>query len=766
MPDYDFHQLSPYDLEILAQDLLQAHWGVTIENFKTGKDGGIDLRYAAATGTIIVQVKHFTKTGIAGLLRELKNEAAKVRRLQPSRYVLVTSVTLSAVNKDAVVSVIGADVLRPTDIIGREDLNNLLGQHGEIEAKHYKLWLASRTVLDRVLNNAAVTRSEFKVRQVHNEARRYVQSSAYPQALKMLNDTGVVIIAGPPGVGKSTLANLLLYEHLERGYQAVLIQRDIADGQDLFQPGVRQVFYFDDFMGATFLGDRAAALAGTSDRALLDFIAMVRATPTARLILTTREHIYAQAMDRSERLRLSELDDLRIFLRMPSYSFAQKARILYNHLYFSDLPPAYLDELLREDFYLRIIKHDKFNPRLIEWLSSFRRIRNVPVQQYRTFVEDLLKDPSQIWRHAYEQEITDAGRSILLTVFSFGGKAAGIALRPAFTSLHHERAGRYRFETRPEDFRSALREIAGAFIKPFGTHGIEVIDPSVLDLLNTVVRRAPDNAVDIVAGAASFDQIERVWSFAKAESGRSIADSLRHEADRLVGSIRARMLEGRRIDLGKGAVGYRGATFERRLTVIIEMADRLSSPAFGRLIGPLFARLQKEWESERLEINDTVEVLRTLDGTRLVESDDLVCMRASIEDALLEEASRGCRSDELRELIGVIDTSAGLYDPAVTAARSAFDHYCRSRFADELRECQSADQFDGLVDDLELFRNELGVEVDALIERVGEAKAEFEEHQEAYADHMEDEWKERWRAERDSDRSVSEMFGSLNGDRG
>ena len=94
MPDYYFHQLSPYDLEILARDLLQAHWGVRIESFKTGKDGGIDLRYATATNKVIVQVKHLTKTGIAGLLREVQNEAVKVKRLQPSRYVLVTSVPL------------------------------------------------------------------------------------------------------------------------------------------------------------------------------------------------------------------------------------------------------------------------------------------------------------------------------------------------------------------------------------------------------------------------------------------------------------------------------------------------------------------------------------------------------------------------------------------------------------------------------------------------------------------------------------------------
>lgn len=86
-------------------------------------------------------------------------------------------------------------------------------------------------------------------------------------------------------------------------------------------------------------------------------------------------------------------------------------------------------------------------------------------------------------------------------------------------------------------------------------------------------------------------------------------------------------------------------------------------------------------------------------------------------------------------------------------------------FDRELSECRSREQFDGLVEDLELFRDQLGVEVSALIERVEEAKAEFEENEDAYADHMEDEWKERGRQERATERGVSEMFGSLVGDR-
>jgi hypothetical protein len=63
------------------------------------------------------------KIGFAGLLLEQKNEAVRVSRLHPSRYVLVTSVPLSTLNKDAIVNIIGADALKPSDVIGCEDLN-------------------------------------------------------------------------------------------------------------------------------------------------------------------------------------------------------------------------------------------------------------------------------------------------------------------------------------------------------------------------------------------------------------------------------------------------------------------------------------------------------------------------------------------------------------------------------------------------------------------------------------------------------------------
>lgn len=761
MPEYDFHQLSPDDLEVLTRDLLQAHWGVDIESFKSGRDGGIDLRHAVGPLKTIVQVKHYLRTGLKGLMRDLELETVKVRKLAPPRYVLVTSVPLSPANKDALTEIIGKEFLKPSDIIGAEDLNNLIGQHPDVEGRHYKLWLASRGVLDRVISNAALTRSEFKAQQVYEQARRYVPSDVYPKALQKLADQRVVIIAGPPGVGKTTLADLLLYAHLEQEYQAVLIQRDVEEGEQLFQPGIRQIFYFDDFMGATFAGDR---IHGSNDRALLNFIAMVRATPDARLVLTTREHVFAQALGRSERLRHAGLDDLRVMLNMPSYTTMQRARILYNHLYFSDLPDAYRNELLRDEFYMRIVKHEKFNPRLIEWLSSYRRLKQVPAERYRGFVDNLLRDPSEIWNHAYEHEISEAGRSALLAIRTLGGKSGGQVLEGAFGPLHAHRAARYNFPTRPDDFRAGLREIVNSFIKPWGQEGFEVIDPSVLDLLNAVARGAPDNAVDMIEGAMRFEQIEQIeqiWSLAKAEQGGKILAALKRESHRIAPSIARSARQRRRIIMEGGGTAYYGPTFEQRLAIIVEMSQRLGSPEVVALIPPAYARLIEEWDAARPEINDAIELIRALEAAVSLPADGVTQMRRAVLDAVLEEARTGCRSDELRELLCVVDTCEGGHE--ATIARESFDTYRRRYFSDELRECRSHEQFSGLIEDLELFRSELGVDVESMIQRVEEANAEFEEDEDRYADHMQDEWKERSRMERHGDRSISEMFGSLKG---
>ena len=185
----------------------------------------------------------------------------------------------------------------------------------------------------------------------------------------------------------------------------------------------------------------------------------------------------------------------------------------------------------------------------------------------------------------------------------------------------------------------------------------------------------------------------------------------------------------------------------------------------SQLIDPLFDRLIKEWRSERLEINDAVDVLRALEGTCSMTADEAVRRKEVVRSALLVDIQHGCRSDELREVASILGSSGETHGPWVNAARIAFGEYRRSYFHEDLCECRSREQFDGLTEDLELFTYKVGVDVDPLLEDIGEAKDRFIEDEENYADHMQDEWKEEWREERASERSVSEMFSSLRDDR-
>jgi len=214
---YDFKQLSPADFEDLTRDLLQKLWAVRLEAFKSGRDQGIDLRYSKVhDGATIVQCKHFAGSSVAKLVNELRtSELPKIDRLGPGRYVLVTSLPLNPKDKEKISAAVHPHIPMLEDILGAEDLNNLLGLHPEIEQQHFKLWMSSTAVLERVLHNAEKVQTDFDIERIRRMIPVYVQTSSYPRAMKILAEQRFVIISGVPGIGKTTLANMLLFAHLE-----------------------------------------------------------------------------------------------------------------------------------------------------------------------------------------------------------------------------------------------------------------------------------------------------------------------------------------------------------------------------------------------------------------------------------------------------------------------------------------------------------------------------------------------------------------------
>ena len=134
---------------------------------------------------------------------------------------------------------------------------------------------------------------------------------------------------------------MLLYSHLEQGYEPVVIQSSVEEARKFFDKRKKQIFYFDDFLGETFLHGGPGVYEKNQDLSLIHFMDAVKRTERSRFVLTTREHILRNALASSERLAGSDLLTNKCILELADYSAWQKARILYNHLFFGDLPADY-----------------------------------------------------------------------------------------------------------------------------------------------------------------------------------------------------------------------------------------------------------------------------------------------------------------------------------------------------------------------------------------------------------------------------------------
>lgn len=420
MNEYDFSKLNDKEFEDLAIDLIAKLEGKRVERFKPGKDAGVDGRFFETPNSeVVIQCKHWAKSGLAALLRNLKaTEAAKVDKLKPSRYLFVTSLELSRQNKKAVSKIFAPHIKSEADILGKEDLNSLLSEHSEIEEKHYKLWLSSTNVLKIIVNAAIIGRSSFKIDEINDFSSKYVKTNEHHRALKKLEKLHALIITGEPGIGKTTLADHLCLNYAINGYQLCYIEDSITEAEELFNKEKKQLFYFDDFLGRNYL----MALGRHEDSHVINFIKRISKSKNKRFILTSRSTVLNQGKRLSDLFRVENIDRNEYELNIKDLSGLEKAKILYNHIWFSKLEPQFIDELYVDKRYKKIIDNENYNPRLISFVTDAHKIANIDSQEYWNYIENTLENPADIWSHVYDNQLDEHSRILVLLV-SFNGKS-------------------------------------------------------------------------------------------------------------------------------------------------------------------------------------------------------------------------------------------------------------------------------------------------------------------------------------------------------
>lgn len=387
------------------------------ELFGEGRDAGIDMRSQGPDGVVVGQAKRYSSW--ANLKPVFRQERTKLDKLNPARYLLLTSCSLSPGNKDELFGFLGPHCLSLADIYGRDDLDAALARQPQVLKRHFKLWLQDAEQIRAVLHNGVLQLSGAQLESMVDELRYFVVHPFVERALDYLDRQHICLITGDAGVGKSVLCGYLALQMAARDGYEVHMLRDIEGIEgawELLQPGRKQCLVLDDLLGATFL-DTQAALA--LEHALVNLLNKAKKSQgQLKLLIASRGYVLKQAAERLPKLArwLSTEPENRLdYAEVP---LRTKADILFNLIYFCGLTDEQKHHLVTTESYWSIIHHQHFNPRLLE--NILRDDRQGTPEELPSWLIRQLDDPTQYWETTF-QRLSPEAQCLLYTLAVGGG---------------------------------------------------------------------------------------------------------------------------------------------------------------------------------------------------------------------------------------------------------------------------------------------------------------------------------------------------------
>jgi len=632
MDRFELGRLTDFDFEVVCKDLFEDILRTKLEIFAKGADAGIDLRRIEdANATTVIQCKHWQMSARAKLIRHMdRTERPKIEALRPGRYILATTVDLTVDAKDKLMEILRPYLVSLDDLYGVEEIVAELRSRPGIVQGHLRLWLNSAAVLQALLIKDVVTRSATLVDEIDESLKTYAPNESYTRACDILEQQRVCIIAGLPGIGKTTLARVLAASYVSAGFELVEISEDVNEANRVWDDSRAQIFYYDDFLGQANLADK---MGKNEDSRLLSMLKKVRRSANKYFVLTTREYILAEARQHYEKLAAHDFSPLTCVLDLSDYSRKVRAEILYNHVFHSGLPPGQRAPFAEREVYSPILSHRNFNPRLVALsLELYNEEKDsVPYAAAANVLENL-EDPRRIWQHIIENDLDEPALHLLEVLLTAGPLASLTNLEAAWQAYRHH-LGR---SSESRQFRRALGVTENTMVRFQRINGVITAsfhNPSVRDFMRSYLAQERGAIAGLLSASISFEQVEQIWRLSHGAGNANLAAVLAAESDALVSAV-IRTLEGESQGM---ALRHRG--WASRQAAAVEIAGQLESETLGVLLAN---RFDDTWLDNVDDGDELVSLMKAIGGSKLTSLTD---KRSEIIDAAAEWLMDGSSYD-------------------------------------------------------------------------------------------------------------------------
>lgn len=678
---HDLRLLSPLDFELLVRDLIQEEFAVLLESFGPGRDSGIDFRFAQGADATIVQVKHYLDSGYRKLVAAAKKELPKVKKLRPARYIFATSLPLSPNQKNELIEAMPGVPLKASDIISREDIDNLLARHPKVLRQHLKLWLTNTQTLERIVHAGIYNRTDAELEVVRGNISRYVHSKSVADAESILDRRGSLIISGHPGVGKTTLMRMLMCLHLEQDWQVFVVE-DLTEAMEVFTSGDKRLVVFDDFLGQVSLSTDTIR---NVDRSLLRFLERVQRQKDLRFILTTRDYLLNQAQQESDRLRSPEVNAAELVLNVGAYTRSIRSQIVFNHIYFSALTNSEKKELLDDGYYLKIIDHRNFSPRIIELITSasYLALQNKPVREVASSV---LANPSVLWETPYEQHLSADSQRLLQAMFFCYYNMSIDDLEASFARIC---AGSFTYSSQPLEpgrFRRALKPVEGSMIA-ISNRRASFSNPGIKDFLTGVIL-ADKLFWPLLSRLSRLAEVDSAWSFYHSQRAQ-LGDGGEFAAEWLAALKRVYSSDD--------------VSLISLVSLAVQVASEFddNDEELLQFVSDLMPRLRATpvQSSDDTYFRHALEYRALMSESKRERIQELDAIAETAADLLAKEGAIMSLSD-IRMLAEAIDEYGDRPDLSRTSAKASFEEWLSYSFEEAVDEASSPEELEDLSSEL------------------------------------------------------------------
>ena len=372
--------------------------------------------------------------------------------------------------------------------------------------------------MDKLFTNDIFIDSETLIYNIKRDEKMFVQTRAYDKAVEILNKYRTLFIIGNPGVGKTITSEMIVLYYISMGYRV----RFTTDGTNIAtlkkslsaDKNAKEIILLDDCFGQAYF-----KIKETQNNELVYLIQSVNFSSNKLLILNSRVSIYNDAKNKSIRLlKCLENDELKVhIIDVSELAMVEKARILYNHMYFNGIPKDYYAQIKVNKNYEKIISHRNYNPRVIEYVCAKQRYRDVPNYKYFGFIMDCLDKPNGVWEDEYENRLDNTDRILMGTMFSLTETTVA---EKTLEYCFNYRLSRLQYDKTINHFKNAIERLNGTMlgiVDVKGEKSISVSNPSINDFMRNRMKTNPLEFEEIINSAIHIMQLKKMLSEEECE---------------------------------------------------------------------------------------------------------------------------------------------------------------------------------------------------------------------------------------------------------